>query len=80
MMFAAPEDLRRAGRQRAFRTSLEILLLVGLLLVGIVLALSQASGQDKHWAITPIPATVTVKAPSRDLPPEIAALDFVSHK
>lgn len=54
---------------------LEMLLLIGVLLFYISVAAAQ-TGKDKPWAAAPIAATVTVEAPSRDLPSEIAVLEL----
>ena len=53
------------------RTGRELLLLTVLVVVCSAGAVAQ-SGSGKPWAIAPISATVTVEAPSRDLPAEIA--------
>ena len=55
--------------------SLEMLLLIGVLLGCISVAAAQR-GRERPWAIAPLPATVTVVAPSKDLPAEIAELEI----
>lgn len=52
--------------------SLEMLLLA--VLPVCILAAAAQGNERKPWAAAPIAATVTVEAPSRDLPPEIAEL------
>ena len=64
---------RTVRRRRADRMGSELLLLMALLLVCISAAAVQ-SDERKPWAAAPIAATVTVEAPSRDLPPDIAEL------
>ena len=65
----------RAARRRAFDMSLEMLLLIAVLL-GCVSAALAETGKRKSWAAAPIAATVTVAAPSRNLPTEIAELEI----
>ena len=62
-------------RKRVERTGLEILLLMVLVLACAAAAWAQ-SGGGKSWAAAPIAATVTVVAPSKDLPAEIAELEI----
>jgi len=64
---------RTARRRRADRMGSELLLLMALLLVCISAA-AVRSDERKPWAAAPITVTVTVEAPSRDLPPDIAEL------
>ena len=52
-----------------------LLVVILVLLAGCVDALAQ-SGVGRNWAAAPIAATVTVVAPSRDLPGEIAELEI----
>ncbi len=54
------------------RTARRAVRIGALLPMAFVLAL--AARGDEPWAAAPLSATVTVAAPSRDLPPEIAAL------
>ena len=59
-------------RRRADRTGTELLLLMAFVLAASVAVL--VSGEIAGEPAAPIAATVTVEAPSRDLPPEIAEL------
>ncbi len=52
-----------------------LLVVVLVLLAGCLDALAQ-SGSGRNWAAAPIAATVTVAAPSKDLPAEIAELEI----
>ena len=61
----------RRRRKRVERAGQELLLLMVLILVCSAGALAQ-SGEGKPSAIAPISATVTVEAPSRELPAEVS--------
>ena len=63
--------VRRRRRARIERTGQELLLLMLLIAVCATAALAQ-SRAGKSWEIAPIAATVTVAAPSRDLPAGLA--------
>ncbi len=77
-MIVTREDLERHGyasrsrrRRRMFDMSVEMTLLLALLLVCVFVA--DAKGEDgQPWAAAPLPVTVTVVAPSKGLPEEIA--------
>ena len=62
-----------ARRRRADRTGRELLMMMAFLLA--VLALASAEASDRR-ASRPLPATVSVEAPSRALPPALAAGAF----
>ena len=62
---------RESRRRRIFDMSLEMTLLLAVLLGCVSVAAAQGE-QRKSWAAAPIAATVTVAAPSRALPREIA--------
>lgn len=64
---------RTARRRRADRTGAELLLLMAFVLAAAVLALASADASEKS---RPLPATVSVEAPSRALPAEIAGREF----
>ncbi len=55
--------------------ALLLVLLLAVLLASVSLAVAQ-DAQRKPWAAAPIAATVTVVAPSKDLPAEIAAREI----
>ena len=66
---------RPARRRRADRTGAELLLLMAFVLAAAMLALASAEASDSQGG-RPLPATVSVHAPSRALPPELAAREF----
>ena len=61
--------------RRAEKTLLELLAAAVLLLICTEASLAQ-TGSGRSWAAAPIAATVTVAAPSRNLPAEIAELEI----
>ena len=63
---------RTARRRRVDRTGRELLLLTGFVMAVSIAALALADAAEKP-AAQPLPATVSVKAPSRDLPADLAA-------
>ena len=63
---------RTARRRRVDRTGRELLLLMAFVMAVSVAALALADAAEKP-AAQPLPATVSVKAPSRDLPADLAA-------
>ncbi len=76
-----PSGGRHARRRRADRTGAELLLLMAFVLAAAVLALASADAADERAAgparaARPLPATVSVDAPSRALPPELAAREI----
>lgn len=66
---------RTARRRRAARTGRELLLLMAFVLAAAVLALASADASDRQGDRS-LPATVSVEAPSRALPAEIAGREF----
>ena len=70
---------RDRRRQRLFDMSLEMALLLALLLAAAWASVSPAGAQGekrKSWAAAPMAATVTVVAPSKDLPAELATREI----
>lgn len=68
-------ESRSRRRQRMFDVSSEMTLLLGVLMACVCLV--GAQGQNRQsWDAAPIAATVTVVAPSKDLPGEVAALEI----
>ena len=67
-----PSGGRASRRRRADRTGSELLLLMAFVLAVTVLAFASADAADRRVS-RPLPATVSVDAPSRALPPELAA-------
>ena len=70
-----PSGGRTARRRRVFDMSLEMVLLLAALLVCVSVAAAQGD-RRKPWAAAPMAATVTVAAPSRDLPRDVAAREI----
>ncbi len=66
---------RTARRRRADRAGAELLLLMAFVLMATVLALASADAADRR-AARPLPATVSVDAPSRALPAELAGREI----
>ena len=66
---------RARRRRRIFDMSLEMVLLLSLLLGCLSVAAAEGD-KPRHWAAAPIAATVTVVAPSKDLPAELAAREI----
>lgn len=62
---------RTARRRRVDRTGRELLLLMAFVMAASIAALTLADAAEKP-AAQPLPATVSVKAPSRDLPADLA--------
>ncbi len=76
-----PSGGRTARWRRADRAGSELLLLMAFVLAATVLALASADAADKRAAgparaARPLPATVSVDAPSRALPAELAAREI----
>ncbi len=70
-----PSGGRASRRRRADRAGSELLLLMAFVLAATVLALVSADAADKR-AERPLPATVSVNAPSRALPAELAGREI----
>ena len=76
-----PSGGRTARRRRADRAGAELLLLMAFVLMATVLALASADAADNRAAGParagrPLPATVSVDAPSRALPAELAGREI----
>ena len=70
-----PSGGRTERRRRADRAGAELLLLMAFVLAATALALAAADAADKR-AARPLPATVSVDAPSRALPAELAGREI----
>ncbi len=70
-----PSGGRTVRRRRADRAGSELLLPMAFVLAAAVLALASADAADRR-AGRPLPATVSVDAPSRDLPAELAGREL----
>ncbi len=66
---------RTARRRRVDRTGRELLLLTGFVMAVSIAALALADAAE-NAPVQPLPATVSVKAPSRDLPADLAAREI----
>ena len=64
-------ESRGRRRRRIFDMSLDMTLLLVVLLACVSVAAAQ-SEPPKSWAAAPMAATVTVVAPSKELPAEVA--------